>query len=109
MRRPQRPAREAIVARRRTVPMFGRPIWLAAACAGFAGCAGFWDDVTSREFSVKSVFVSPDPMVVLKESTDGDARAKALRQLKEPRQHGGTQADQDQALQLLTTAAVSEP
>lgn len=72
------------------------------------GCASFWDDVTSRDFKVKSLFVQPDPLVVLQTSTDGDLRAKALRALKEPISHGGTQADQDEVMKILTAAAVTD-
>ena len=35
-------------------------------------------------------------MAVLRESTDGDARAKAIMALKEPRANGGTEAEQDE-------------
>jgi hypothetical protein len=79
---------------------------------GLTGCAGptFWDDVTSRDFHFKSVFSSgPEPLAILKESTDGDARAKAFAALKEPKASGGGDAQQDEAMKLLTTAAVSDP
>ena len=79
---------------------------LAALCV--TGCANFWDEVTSRDFKVKSLFVQPDPLLVLQTSTDGDMRAKALRALKEPISNGGTQADQDEIMKLLTAAAVSD-
>ncbi len=79
------------------------------ACAGLAGCAGFWDEVTSREFSVNAVFNPPDPLTVIKTSTDGDARAKAFQRLTEPRQRDGGQVEQDEAVQILTQAAISEP
>ena len=79
------------------------------ACAGLAGCASFWDDVTSRDFSVNAVFNPPDPMTVLKTSTDGDARAKAFQRLSEPRQQNGGQMEQDEVVTILTTAANSEP
>ncbi len=72
------------------------------------GCASLWDDVTSRDFKMKSLFVQPDPLTVLQTSTDGDLRAKALQRLKEPISHGGTQADQDEVMKLLTNAAVSD-
>jgi HEAT repeats/PBS lyase HEAT-like repeat len=78
------------------------------AVLSITGCAGFWDDVTSRDFKVKSLFVQPDPLLVLQTSTDGDARAKAMRALKEPISHGGTQADQDEIMKILTAAAVSD-
>jgi HEAT repeat protein len=72
------------------------------------GCTGFWDDVTSKEFSFKGMFVKPDPMVVLRDSQDGDKRARALRALREPKQNGGSDQDQDAVVRILTTAAVSE-
>lgn len=82
---------------------------LGFACAGSGGCAGFWDDVTSRDFKPRDVFVRPDPMTVLRDSTDGDARAKAYRSVAEPGQNGGTQREQDQVVQMVSSAAVSEP
>ena len=83
------------------------------ACAGLVnlgicGCAGFWDDVTSHDFEVNSLFVKPNPLVVLKDSTDGDKRARALRTLREPKQTGGSEQEQDFVVNLLTTAAVNE-
>jgi HEAT repeat protein len=79
------------------------------ACAGLAGCASFWDDVTSREFSFTGVFNPPDPMTVLLTSNDGDARANAFQRLSEPRTHGGGQMEQDEVITVLTKAANSEP
>jgi hypothetical protein len=76
---------------------------LLATLAG--GCASFWDDVTSREFSVTAMFTTPDPLVVIRDSTDNERRGKALAALKEPLLNGGTQQDQDAYLQILTTAA----
>jgi HEAT repeat protein len=75
------------------------------------GCAGptLWDDVTSRDFKFKSVFSSTEPMTVLRESTDGDARAKALTALKEPRTSGGGDAEQDEVMTILTRTAVGDP
>ena len=52
---------------------------------GLSGCAGFWDDVTSRDFAFKKMFVRPEPLEVLKDSHDGDERAKALRALRRDR------------------------
>lgn len=87
--------------------------WAAGlALAGLAGCAGpnLWDDVTSRDFKFKAMFsASPDPMTVLRESSDGDARAKALAALKEPRANGRPDAEQEEAIQLLTRTAVTDP
>jgi HEAT repeats len=91
------------------------PCWQISRLAGpvlmalsITGCANFWDEVTSRDFKVKNLFVEPDPLLVLQTSTDGDMRAKALRSLKEPISHGGTQTDQDEIMKLLTAAAVSD-
>jgi HEAT repeat protein len=79
------------------------------ACSGLCGCADFWDDVTSRDFKFQSLWAAkPNPMLVLRDSNDGDARAKALLALREPKQHGGTDQDQEAVLQVLSTAAVSE-
>ena len=79
------------------------------ACMALCGCAEFWDDVRSRDFSVKAYFSkAPDPLVVLRESTDGDKRCKALARLKEPKEHGGSDADQDQVIDILVTAATRE-
>jgi HEAT repeat protein len=75
---------------------------------GLCGCSGFWDEVTSRDFEVHALFVKPNPLVVLKESNDGDARAKALRALREPQQYGGTKEEQEAVVRILTTAAVTE-
>ena len=83
-----------------------------ALAAGLTGCAGpnFWDDVTSRDFHFKSVFSSsPPPITVLRESTDGDARAKAMLAVKEPRVKGGTEADQEEVVQILTRTAITDP
>ena len=90
---------------------FGR-LSAVALGTGLAGCAGpgFWDDVTSRDFHFKTMFASsPPPMAVLRESTDGDARAKAILALKEPRANGGGEAEQEEAMQLLTRTAISDP
>ena len=72
------------------------------------GCAGFWDEVTRRDFKVQSLFVSPNPMLVLRDSVDGDDRAQALRSLREPIQHGGNQEQQDVVVKILTTAAIAD-
>jgi hypothetical protein len=77
-------------------------------CAALCGCATTWDDLTSRDFHVRTMFSRPDPMTVLRESSDGDARAKAMRALKEPSQTGGSDAEQDEALRILTTAATND-
>ena len=99
--------------RRRTesASWLGR-VSLLALLTGSAGCAGpgFWDDVTSREWHFKDMFASaPPPMTVLRTSTDGDARARAMIALKEPKPNGGADAEQDEAIAILTKAAVADP
>jgi HEAT repeat protein len=64
--------------------------------------------VTSHSFSFKSILVKPDPLVVLRDSGDGTERAKALRSLKEPKAHGGTDQEQETVVSLLVTAAETE-
>lgn len=74
-----------------------------------AGCATFWDDVTSREFKVRDLYSQPDPMTVLRsQSQDGDTLSKAMRRLKEPRKNGGSDRDQDEAMQILGTVATTD-
>jgi HEAT repeat protein len=77
-------------------------------CLALCGCAGLWDEVTSKDFKVSMLFVKPNPLVVLRDSTDGDQRARALRALHEPKQEGGTDAEQDAIVKILTTAASTE-
>jgi hypothetical protein len=80
---------------------------LAALCCG--GCADFWDEVTARDFSFKACFkAKPDPLVVLRDSNDGNQRAKALAALHEPRLHGGTAEEQDAIVKILVTAATQD-
>jgi hypothetical protein len=82
---------------------------LALAPLGAAGCAGgLWDRITSDDFKVSSFFNKPNPLVILRDSTDGRDRAEALRALHEPKQHGGTDEEQDVVVEILTKAAWSE-
>ena len=80
----------------------------ALACLGLSGCASFWDDITSRDFEVRSFWAKPNPLVVLSESTDGDKRAKAFRALREPAQYGGSAQDQERVVAILCTAVQTE-
>jgi hypothetical protein len=88
--------------------------WLFALAAtaltslSLTGCAGFWDEVTSRNFQFSHLYTKPNPFVVLQNSSDGNDRAKALRALREPRENGGTEQDQEAVLKILTTAASKE-
>jgi HEAT repeat protein len=75
---------------------------------GAPGCASFVDDVTSRDFDVKNLFVKPNPLAVLKNSSDGNQRAKALRSLREPPATGEFQKEHELYVQILTTAATKD-
>lgn len=86
----------------------GQLVGVALASLGLCGCAGFWDKVTSRDFEIGMLFRDPNPFVVLRDSTDGDQRAKALRALHEPKQSGGKDEDQEAVIKILTTAATSD-
>jgi hypothetical protein len=124
VRHPERPlpaeAHEAVGERGKSVPRKSIPVakwarrWsfgltsVAVISLGLCGCAGFWDEVTSNDFDVSDFFNRPNPLLVLKESTDGDKRAQALSTLREPKQNGGTDQEQDFVLTLLVTAASNE-
>jgi hypothetical protein len=85
------------------------PWWLLAvvACLAPVGCQA-WDEVTSRDFTVKGLFVRPDPMYVLNNSQDGDKRERALYAMREPIRNGGTQKDQDAVITVLTYTAAND-
>lgn len=82
--------------------------WSGAALLSACGCAGFWDEVSSREFEFKNLWTKPEPLVVLRDSTDNARKAEALSRLKEPIRHGGTPAEQELHIQILSRAAVNE-
>jgi hypothetical protein len=85
-----------------------RLAWAAALALGLCGCTNFIDEVTSRDFSPSRVFVRPDPLVVLRDSSDGNDRQRALAALQEPLQNGGAQKDQDVIVKILTEAATKD-
>jgi hypothetical protein len=91
--------------RRRTA---ARLAWVGACCLSLCGCASFWDEVTSRNFSPSKLFKESDPLVVLHDSSDGNERHKALAALREPLANGGTQKDQDTILQILKVSATQD-
>jgi hypothetical protein len=95
---------------RQPVRVVARCLWLLPfACLGSAGCADFWDEVTARDFSLKAYFAAkPDPLVVIRDSVDGNQRAKALAVLREPRETGGAVEQQDAVVKVLVTAAVQD-
>jgi HEAT repeat protein len=80
---------------------------LFAVMLSVTGCSQF------DEFSIKKmnfeVFREPDnPLQVVRESKDGNARARALRCLREPARHGGSQQEQDAVVALLNYSASHE-
>jgi hypothetical protein len=80
----------------------------ALTALSLSGCAYFWDDVTSRDFHFGEFFHQPNPFMVLRDSDDGNRRARALRSIQEPKQHGGSDHDQDAVINILTAAATTE-
>jgi HEAT repeat protein len=82
--------------------------WALALALTGGGC-GFWDEFRARDYSVKAFFVKENPLVVLRDSSDGNKRARAFAELREPKQNGGSQEDQDTVVRILVTAASSEP
>jgi hypothetical protein len=84
----------------------------AAGALTCAGCAGTWDQVSSRKFRQApfgTLFKSEDPMTVLRTKAEGNERADAMRRLKEPIANGRPEQEQDEALQMLGTTAASDP
>lgn len=76
-----------------------------------SGCASTWDTLTSKRFRDKpfgTMFGSEDPMTVLRTNPDGEDRARAMTHLKEPAVNGKGEAEQDEALQILQTAATTD-
>jgi hypothetical protein len=82
---------------------------LLGTLGGTLGCATqMWDDVRSNDRSFALVFGHTEPLKVLSESTSGDQRARALRELPEPQTHGGSPQEQDNVVKILVKAAGSE-
>jgi len=97
----------------------GRRKWLRASLAlgaatllGFtaAGCqsGGIWDDIKNRDFRFRDLVNNQDPLTVLETDSNGDARARAMRKLKEPLQNGGSQEQQDKVMRMLTEGATTD-
>jgi hypothetical protein len=82
------------------------PLTLAACTA--TGCAGWWDEVTSKDYKLKSAFHRSDPMTVLEKDPDGDHRARAIQALREPIANGGSQQEQDLVVTLLVRIATAD-
>jgi HEAT repeats len=82
--------------------------WLAWLAVAVCGCVHSLDEMTARDFKFSQTFTRTDPIVVLRDSTDGDQRARAMRELKEPLANGGSQKDQDAVVEILTTSATKD-
>ncbi len=72
------------------------------------GCANFWDEVTAQNFHVKNLFVKQDPLLVLRDSTDGHKRSWALAQLTEPTPDPANKDLQELYVKILTKAATDD-
>jgi len=94
----------------RHIIVLRRCLMVGALGLSAVGCANsyLWDDITSHDFKFKDLYTKSDPMTVLRDNQDGDARARAMKALKEP-DHNNRPADQDEAVKILTEAAVSDP
>jgi hypothetical protein len=77
---------------------------LIASIAVAPGCANFWDDITAKDFSVRNWWTREDPLIVLRDSTDGWKRAKAIAQLNNPK----TQEEREQYFKIASTAALGD-
>jgi hypothetical protein len=90
------------------------PATLGLACLGLCGCGGnAWDQLSRHDLPfnerVHGLFVKPDPLAVLRDGKDGDDRARALRELHEPKQHGGSDKDQEFVVNVLVLSAKTDP
>ena len=92
---------------------FSRLLLSLAGCSALAssGCAGTYDLVTSQRFRANpfgTVFSSSDPVKVLESNAEGDERVRAMRDLKEPAKHGGSEADQEKVVMILRSSATTD-
>jgi hypothetical protein len=84
----------------------------ALVACGLSGCAGTYDLVTSQRFKDRpfhTLFHKDDPMQVLETVEEGDDRVRAMRDVKEPKRAGGTDAQQDKLLGILQAGATTDP
>jgi hypothetical protein len=73
---------------------------------GSAGCRGFLDD---QKEMWSDFYNRPDPLTEVKTTTSADRKARFIAKLHEPAQYGGTQAQQDEMVKLLTEIAMHDP
>jgi hypothetical protein len=81
----------------------------ALLCLALSGCANFWEDITSRDFKFKNLYTRDDPLVVLRDSNDGDKRARAMMRLTEPKANGGDDKTQNLVFEILSKTATTDP
>jgi len=96
------------------VRFFARTVLAGAAAVAFGltGCAGTYDLVTSQRFKERpfhTLFTREDPMQVLEKVQEGDDRVRAMQVIEEPREHGGSAADQDRLIAILQASATTDP
>ena len=81
------------------------------AALGSAGCAGSYDLITSQRFRERPfhvIFSADDPIEILETVETGDERVRAMHDVREPRTHGGSAADQDKLIGILQTGATTD-
>jgi hypothetical protein len=85
-------------------------ILLPLLAISFTGCASTWDNFSSRQYrsdvasNPMRLFSDEDPMTVLRTSTDGHARAKAMLKLEQP----NSPQEANEALGYLSDAAIKD-
>jgi HEAT repeat protein len=57
---------------------------------------------------MKDLWTKEDPLVVLRDSSDGYKRSRALTKLAEPSQNGGTPQEQELYVKILTKSAMED-
>ncbi len=93
------------------MPVARRLFLLLFLLPAVVGCAGTWDQVSSRDFRENpfgTMFRTDDPMTVLRTKSDGTARADAMQRLKEPAANGKAAGEQQEALNYLYAAATTD-
>ena len=84
----------------------------AATALNLTGCSRpLYDLITSERFKERpfhTLFTKEDPVVVLDTIQEGDDRVKAMNNLQEPKEHGGSAADQDRIMTILQASATND-
>lgn len=73
------------------------------------GCTAIQDTIGPIKFDPAKMIHPPEPLSVIRNSSNGDERADAYRSLKEPLTHGGSQDQQEIVIKALRYGATSEP